>query len=69
MRRQPLVSRRKFSKCRRTGKLRYHDKLEAEIELAKLVWKDKGEKRTYRCHYCHGFHTTSQAQRTELKTA
>lgn len=59
-----MVSRKKFSKCRKTGKIRYHDALDAQIALAKLVWKDKGEKRTYRCHFCRGFHTTSQDLRS-----
>ncbi len=60
-----MVSRKKLNYCRKSGKIRYHDQLDAQIALAKLVWKDKGEKRIYRCPACKGFHTTSQAQRTK----
>lgn len=48
-----------MSRCKRTGKRRY-DELGAKIALAKLTWKDHGERRYYRCPFCHGFHTTSQ---------
>lgn len=62
-----MVSRRKFnnrSRCRVTHKDRFPNELEAKIVLAKLKWKDKGQKRVYRCHMCKGYHLTSQEQKS-----
>lgn len=52
-----------MSACKRTGKVRYRTELDAKIRLAKLQWKDHGEKRCYRCPFCRGWHTTSQEKK------
>lgn len=50
-----------------TGKFRYRDRIAALLALATIDDADprRREKRAYRCHLCHGWHLTSQAQRTE----
>lgn len=49
-------------KCR-TGKVAFRDELAAKIALARRVWKDKGERRTYKCKFCNHYHLTSQESR------
>ena len=46
-----------------TGKVRYRDRLGAEIALALLVREDHGEARVYRCPRCFGWHLTSKPSR------
>lgn len=52
------------------GKIIIRDELSAKILLARLVWRDKGQFRTYECNICYGqvWHVTSQEQKTEKKT-
>jgi nitrate/TMAO reductase-like tetraheme cytochrome c subunit len=49
------------------GKVLYFTELDAKIALAKLQWKDRGEKRVQPCNICHGevFHLTKQDQKTQ----
>lgn len=54
---------RSSRECSRTGKVRFRDKLAAQIELAGAVRRDKGEQRAYRCEFCRGWHLTSQSKR------
>lgn len=49
----------------RTGKMRYRDELDAKIALARVRWKDRGEKRCYRCPLCRGWHLTSQERKAK----
>lgn len=56
-----------MSKCK-TGKRRFRDELDAKIVLAKVSWKDREEKRTYRCGMCGGWHLTSQEKRVREVT-
>lgn len=44
-------------------KIRYSDKLTAEMKLAFLLKKDHGERRVYHCILCLGWHLTSQKKR------
>lgn len=46
----------------RCGKIMIPDELGAKIILARLVWKDKGQARAYKCNLCFGevWHITSQ---------
>jgi hypothetical protein len=45
-----------------TGKLRYRDRIAAQLALTRIdnANPDRGEKRTYRCHLCRGWHLTSK---------
>lgn len=44
-----------------TGKIRYRDRLGAQIALAGTRRKDRSEARAYRCPDCRGWHLTSWA--------
>lgn len=44
--------------CQKERKIIYRDELAAKMALARLVWKDHGEKRIYPCG--NHFHTTSK---------
>lgn len=51
----------------RSGKLRYRDRLGAEIALASTERgraSSRDEKRVYRCPDCAGWHLTSRGRRT-----
>ena len=53
-----------------TGKLRYRDRLEAQLALLRVSTDDdprRKEKRSYQCPHCHGWHLTSQARPTRRK--
>lgn len=57
------ASRRAYS-CR---KIRYRDRIAAELVLASLVRRDRTnrattERRSYQCPDCHGWHLTSWAR-------
>lgn len=41
-------------------RIRYPTELEAKIALAAAIARDTGEKRTYHCPICQGWHLTSQ---------
>ncbi len=47
-----------------SGKVRYHDRIKAQLVLASIRKKHerrpKGERRAYECPKCHGWHLTSQ---------
>lgn len=49
------------------GKVIYRTELDAKIALARLVWKDKGQRRVQPCNICRGrvYHLTSQERRSE----
>lgn len=49
-------------RCNRAGKVIFPTEIDAKIALATRVWKDKGEKRYYRCPNGH-YHLTSQAKK------
>jgi hypothetical protein len=49
-----------MSKCPTTGKFQFRDELAAKIALAKRSRQDKGERRAYRCEFCHRWHLTSK---------
>lgn len=42
-------NRKPLRRCNKTGLIIFPDELEAKIVLARRVWKDKGEKRTFPC--------------------
>jgi hypothetical protein len=52
-----------MNKCSKTRKVRFRSDLDAKIALARRQWADKGERRSYRCPFCRGWHLTSQEQR------
>ena len=51
------------------GKTRYRDQLAAQIALARIARHDERRAtapfRAYPCPHCHGWHLTSQEQKTE----
>lgn len=47
-------------RCNRTHKVQFYSELDAKIALAGRRFRDKGEKRAYRCGFCRGWHLTSQ---------
>lgn len=52
-----------MTKCR---KVRYRDRISAQLALATLQRQDKHdhtERRAYRCPRCRGWHLTSQRRR------
>lgn len=56
--------------CKRTGKVRFRDKLDAEIFLSIATSKNSNrrqETRVYFCKHCSGYHVTSQSMRTEKR--
>lgn len=55
----------KRRKCPTTGKVRYLDRIAAQLALADIQRQDrtsrpKGEKRAYYCKACQGWHLTSR---------
>jgi hypothetical protein len=67
------TKRRKNGRRGRCGKVLFFSKLDADIVLARLVWKDTGQKRVQHCNICYGdvWHITSQDEdpgRSEKRT-
>lgn len=54
--------RRKGRPRGKCGKVLFFSKLDADIALARMVWKDRGQKRVQGCNICFGdvYHVTSQ---------
>jgi hypothetical protein len=52
------------------GKVLFFSKLDAEITLARLVWRDKGQARVHYCNICFGdvYHITSQGEEPDRKS-
>lgn len=57
-------------KCKKTGKVRYRDRIKAELVLEDIQLRSRreirDEKRAYGCSFCGGYHLTSQEQQTQL---
>lgn len=51
----------------RCGLVIFHTELDAKIVLARRMWMDRGEKRTFRCPKCGGgiWHLTAEDDRIE----
>ena len=62
------MKRQRHQKCSTTGKVRYSEKIDAQIALANATRptrrndqnRPKEEKRVFRCPSCHGWHLTSK---------
>ena len=58
--------RRRKKRCRKTGKIRWIGKLEAQIALANTARRGRDEQREYECPHCGDWHLTKTPKRGRM---